>query len=120
MTDADLNDFRITIRRCWSVETSLRWSPENLARGQCNVTALVFNDRFGGEILKTPVGDQWHFYNRVGGTTYDLTAEQFPVPPIYLNVPSSRNEALAGTLFERYQILARRVRESLLIGCSDL
>ncbi len=113
MTVTDLNDFAIAIRQCWSVETSPRWLPENPARGQCNVTTLVFNDHFGGEILKTSVGDQWHFYNRVDGTIYDLTAEQFPAPPIYLNISSSRNEALSGTLFKRYQTLAKRVRERL-------
>jgi len=55
MTEADLNEFRWALRRCWSVETSPLWLPENPARGQCNVTALAFYDRFGGEILKTPV-----------------------------------------------------------------
>jgi len=113
MTDADLNDFFVAIRQCWSVkQIHAGYDP---ARGQCNVTALVFNDHFGGEILETPIENQWHFYNRVDGTIYDLTAEQFPVPPIYLNILSSRDEALAGTLFTRYQALARRVRESLPI-----
>jgi len=65
------------------LESSAQGSPENPARGQCNVTALVVCDRVGGEILKTPVGDDWHFYNRVAGTVYDLTAEQFAVPPAY-------------------------------------
>jgi len=115
MTDSDLNDFITAVRQSWSVETSPRWQPENPARGECNVTSLVFNDRFGGEILKTPVGDQWHFYNHLDGKIYDLTADQFPVPPIYLNVPSSRAEALAGTLLKRYQTLARRVSENLPI-----
>jgi hypothetical protein len=55
--------------------------PENPARGQYNVKALVVWDRFGGEIHKTPVGNDWHFYNRVAGTIYDLTAEQFSVRP---------------------------------------
>ena len=77
--------------------TSPLWLPENPARGQCNVTALAFYDRFGGEILKTPVESDWHFYNRVAGTTYDLSAEQFSVPPAYLDIPSDRDEALAGS-----------------------
>ena len=113
MTEADLNEFRWVLRRCWSVETSSLWLPENPARGQCNVTALVFYDRFGGEILKTPVEGDWHFYNRVAGTAYDLSAEQFSVPPPYLDIPSNRDEALAGTAPERYQALAARVRDVL-------
>jgi hypothetical protein len=94
MTKADLNEFRGALRRCWSVETSPQWLSENPARGQCNVTALVFCDRFGGEILKTPVGNL-HFYNRVAGTVHDLTAEQFSVPPAYLDFPASRDDARA-------------------------
>ncbi len=81
MSEADLNEFRGALCRSWSVKTSPLWLAENPARGQCNVTALVFNDRFGGDILKTPLGDEWHFYNRVAGTTYDMTGEQFDAPP---------------------------------------
>jgi len=113
MTDADVSEFLTALRRCWSVETSPLWLPENPARGQCNVTALVFYDHFGGEILKTPIDGDWHFYNRVTGTAYDLSAEQFSVPPPYLDIPSSRDEALAGTALERFQALAARVREVL-------
>ncbi len=109
MTETDLNSFRSLLRRCWSVETSPQWLPDNPARGQCNVTALVFCDRFGGEILKTPVGNDWHFYNRLAGTVYDLTAEQFVALPAYLNIASSRDEALAGTAPERYHALTARV-----------
>ena len=113
MTEADLNELRAALRRSWSVETSPLWLPENPARGQCNVTALVFWDHFGGDILKTRVEEEWHFYNRVAGTAYDLSAEQFSVLPTYLDIPSSRDEALAGTAPERYQALAARVREVL-------
>ena len=113
MTETDLNEFRGALRRCWSAETSPLWLPANPARGQCNVTALVFSDRFGGEILKTPLKGDWHFYNRVAGTVYDLTAEQFSVPPAYLDLASNRDEALAGTAPERYQVLAARVHEVL-------
>lgn len=114
MTKADLDEFRSVLHRCWSLETSSQWLPDNPARGQCNVTALVVCDRFGGEILKTPVGDEWHFYNRVAGTVYDLTAEQFSVLPAYLDIPSTRDEALAGTAPERYQTLAVRVSQALV------
>lgn len=113
MTDSDVGEFQCILRRCRSVETSSQWLPENPARGQCNVTALVFYDRFGGEILKTPVGDEWHFYNRVAGIVFDLTAEQFSALPAYMDIPSTRGEALAGTAPERYQALADRVRTAV-------
>jgi len=113
MTEADMNEFRETLRRSWSSESSSLWLPENPARGQCNVTALVFHDRFGGEILKTPIGDQWHFYNRVAGKTYDLTAEQFSEFPVYRDILSTRDETLAGTTLDRYHALAGRIHEVL-------
>jgi hypothetical protein len=114
MPPIDLDGFGGVLRRCWSLETSSQWLPENPARGQCNVTALVVHDHFGGEILKTPVGADWHYYNRAAGRVCDLTAEQFTVPPAYLDIPSTRNEALAGTAPERYQALAASVSRALV------
>jgi len=112
LTSSDLREFLGALRSAWSIETSPQW-PYEPARGQGAVTALVFHDRFGGEILKTPVGDDWHFYNRVAETVYDLAAEQFSELPAYLHLPSSRDEALAGSVPERYQALAGRVSNAL-------
>jgi hypothetical protein len=100
------------LRRCWSVETSSKWLPDNPARGQCSVTSLVVQDIFGGEILKTPVGPFWHFYNRVGETRWDLTVSQFDAPIPFDDIPASREEALADTSVEQYQLLSRRIQET--------
>lgn len=107
----DLRELLGALRRTWSARTSPQWLPHDPARGQGPVTALVFHDHFGGEILKTPVGDDWHFYNLVAGTVYDFSAEQFSVLPAYLDIPSSRNEALAGAAPASYQTLAAGVSE---------
>ena len=101
LAGSDLHEFLAALRRAWSIETSPQWSPHDPARGQGPVTALVFHDRFGGEILKTPIGDDWHFYNRVAERVCDLAAEQFSELPDYLNIPSSRDEALARSAPER-------------------
>ena len=68
----------------WSAETSYCFSKDNApSYGQCAQTAIVIQDHFGGEILRT---DGWpqengargrHFYNRIGGKRYDFTAGQF-------------------------------------------
>jgi hypothetical protein len=84
--------------------------PDNPAQGQCNVTALVLHDHFGGELLKTRVGAEWHFYNRIEGHVYDLTASQFSTPPEYGDEPATREEALSGTTREQYGTLAARFR----------
>jgi len=97
------------LRECWSTETSGHWLPENPARGQCNVTSLVMQDLFGGEILKTEAPGGWHFYNCIDGKRYDLTASQFTAPIPYADIESSRAEALAGTRLERYSTLKARI-----------
>lgn len=80
------------------------------ARGQCGVTALVVQDRFGGEIRKTPTEDGTHFYNYIDGQRYDLTAEQFEERPAYLDLPSDREEAFGDTNAEQYAALSERFR----------
>jgi hypothetical protein len=89
----------------WSIETSGNWLPDNPASGQCNVTALLINELFGGEILKTPLPEGDHFYNRIDGERFDLTASQFDAPIDYLDVASNRDEALAGTSMAKYETL---------------
>ncbi len=99
------------LRESWSTETSSQWLPENPARGQCNVTSLVVQDFFGGEILKTAASGGWHFYNRIAGERHDFTASQFPAPIPYSDIASSREEALAGTGEEQYMALKARVND---------
>jgi hypothetical protein len=100
--------------RCWSRDTSSLWSPEVPSRGQCSVTALVLQDRFGGEILKSRIGPSWHFYNLVGGLRLDATAGQFPHAIHYLDLLSNREEAFADTTEAQYEELSRRFAAALL------
>jgi hypothetical protein len=109
----DEEPVRAALRRSWSLASSTFWTPENPAAGQCGVSALVLNDRFGGEILKTPIGERWHFYNLIDGRRCDVTREQFDSPPDYLDLPSSREEALADTNDSQYAHLSRRFAAEL-------
>ncbi|MCO6418222.1 hypothetical protein JYK14_18930 [Siccirubricoccus sp. KC 17139] len=97
------------LHRAWSAATSTTWRPEAPALGQCSVTALLLQDRFGGEILQAPTPWGPHFYNRIEGARQDLTAAQFAamgaaVPP-YPDHPASRAEALADTSPAQYAAL---------------
>ena len=89
----------------WSLKTSGQWLASNPARGQCNVTALLVNEFFGGEILKTPLPEGDHFYNRIDGKRIDLTDSQFEAPVNYRDIASDRSEALAGTSVSKYEAL---------------
>ncbi|WP_436850421.1 YunG family protein [Streptomyces griseoloalbus] len=59
------------------------WQPDNPARGHCDITALVVNDLFGGELMGGEVhldGSRhgYHWWNRLpSGVELDLTREQF-------------------------------------------
>ena len=93
------------LQASWSLKTSSQWLASNPARGQCNVTALLVNELFGGEILKTPLPEGDHFYNRIDGERIDLTDVQFDTPITYRDIESDRAEALAGTSVAKYAAL---------------
>jgi hypothetical protein len=85
------------LRKSWSIDTSKQWTAENPAAGQCNVTALLVFDAFGGEILKTILPEGDHFYNRIDGVRYDFTESQFEQPIAYVDIPTDRRDAERGT-----------------------
>lgn len=126
MTPLLLTDIEQAVRSSWSAETCTpgfrsRWSPDNPARDQCGVTAMVLNDLLGGELIRGEVhvdGTRvdYHWWNRLGtGIEIDLTRGQFgpeetvtggiviPRPPV----------AEWRRLREEYELLRDRVMERL-------
>ncbi|RDL10373.1 hypothetical protein DER30_3865 [Streptomyces sp. HB202] len=88
MTIHLLTDIEQALRSSWSAETCTpeyrdRWTPDNPARDQCGVTAMVLNDLLGGELVRGEVRvdgvrTDFHWWNRLGmGVEVDLTREQF-------------------------------------------
>lgn len=108
-----IESVRNALYKSWSLESSSKWTRENPAIGQCGVTALVVNDLFGGEILKTKCIGGWHFYNKLNGSCYDFTKEQFPKAIEYDNIPSSREEAFSDTNLHQYNALRQKVYHEL-------
>ncbi len=104
-----MKEFLNILYKCWSVDSSSKWSLDNPSKGQCGVTALVVNDFFGGEILKTKTTIGWHYYNRINNKRFDLTKSQFLKEPSYLDILSSREEAFSDTNIEQYKHLKDRV-----------
>src|SRR6266508_310636 len=81
-----LAEMEQAIRESWSLDTSddpAEWSPENPARGQCDITSLVIHDLLGGELLAADVylddkRVESHMWNRLAsGVEVDLTRDQF-------------------------------------------
>ncbi|MFD1737007.1 hypothetical protein ACFSCX_10575 [Bacillus salitolerans] len=100
---------RTILFKVWSLESSSKWTPDNPAKGQCGVTALVVHDLLLGEIFKTETEGSWHFYNVINGTIFDFTASQFTSPITYLNIPSNREEAFQDTNCAQYTYLKEHV-----------
>ncbi|MFF7265134.1 hypothetical protein ACFZCL_33310 [Streptomyces sp. NPDC008159] len=88
MTTWNLQDFDQALRVSWAADTCSPddqpdWRPDNPAWGHCDITALVVQDVFGGDLLVGEVhleGVQrgFHWWNRLpSGVEFDLTREQF-------------------------------------------
>lgn len=103
---------RAALDLAWSLETAPQWSAENPANGQCNVTAAVICDLFGGAVLRTRIGDLWHYYNQIDGRRADLSDSQFTrpnarfdLPNPYEDKPTTRDAAMVGIPQREYDAL---------------
>ncbi len=91
----DETRIREALDKAWSLETAVQWSVENPANGQCNVTAAVIHDVFGGDILRTRYPQFWHYYNRIDGKRVDLTDSQFTRPGARFAAPERYDDELS-------------------------
>ena len=123
-----LVEVEAAVRACWGFDTAEEddgWTLENPSRGQCDVTALVVHDIFGGEVLAADVfrnGQrvEAHMWNRLpGGLEVDLTRDQFTDGEV-IGEPSARPRPARFDpghpryhRYEAYLVLARRVQERL-------
>ncbi len=105
------------LEQSWSLETSRQWTVQNPAAGQCNVTAIVVQELFGGDILKTPTPGGDHFYNVIDGKRYDFTASQFEQPIAYHDVPSDRREAEGRGREAEVAALLQALRRNGAVSC---
>ncbi|MBV2357282.1 hypothetical protein KUM39_23385 [Streptomyces sp. J2-1] len=126
MTPLLLTDIERAVRSSWSAETCTpefrsRWSPDNPARDQCGVTAMLLNDLLGGELIRGEVhvnGERvdYHWWNRLGmDLEIDLTREQFgPEETVTGGVVIPRPPVTEWRrLREEYELLRDRVMEKL-------
>lgn len=113
----DADKIQEALRNSWSLTTARQWTPANPAAGQCNVTALLVYELFGGDLLKTPLPAGDHFYNRIGGRRYDFTESQFHKPIEYMDLPTSWADAEQGAT--NAQLAALRAAFQRLYLMSD-
>lgn len=125
MDAAKLDQLKDVLNRVWAEDTCYpgSWNKDIPCKGQCEPTACVVQDLFGGDIYKI-VGDESigakgaHFFNVIDGKIVDLTAAQFDGPVAYGK--GNKVEGLALRQLrthsrfnrkQRYENLKRRVAE---------
>ena len=126
-----LTDIEAAVRVSWGADTCTpesraNWSPDNPARDQCGVTAMVLNDLLGGELIRgevlvNGVRTDYHWWNRLGmGVEIDLTREQFrPDEVVTGGIVIPRPPSFT-RLREEYELLRGRVAEILHLQHQDV
>jgi hypothetical protein len=61
------------LNHSWTEDSNPLWANNTKSDEQGSLTSLLIYDIFGGEILKTPEKEGWHFYNRIDGERIDFT-----------------------------------------------
>ncbi len=116
---------RPILRTAWGPDTcypdvSQEWGPDNPARAQCGMTALVVQDLLGGDLMLgevhvggAKVGN--HYWNRPpDGTEVDFTADQFLPGEVVVNGQVVHRPPDAPRRFrEQYELLRERVLAAL-------
>lgn len=87
-SDQEFEEFKGKLKTAWCQATSYykdQWTPENPACGQCLVSSLVVQDKFGGTIAFADavlpdgtLAEGGHFFNEIDGKRVDMTQNQFP------------------------------------------
>jgi hypothetical protein len=101
------------LRKCWSLNSNAKWNIGNPARDLSGVTALVIQDAFSGDILKTKVNMEWHYYNLIEGDRVDFTGLQFPDQIYYADQKCNRIEAVLDTDLEQFLYLSTEFRNRI-------
>ena len=78
----ELKTLKKLLKKSWTVDTCIKssreeWSADNYSLGQCDITALIVNDYFGGKIMRVMTNYGSHYYNLIDNNIIDLTVEQF-------------------------------------------
>lgn len=79
-----ISELYLILSQLWSADTCAprlreKWSTDNATLGQCSITAFLVQDIFGGKVYGIPRnnGTNFHCYNVIGDSVFDLTSEQF-------------------------------------------
>lgn len=115
----------------WSAETCYpgsrdEWTADNPARDQCGMTALVFQDILGGDLILGEVHVRGvkvghHYWNRLpDGSEADLTSDQFrPEEEVVAGKVVARPPDAPRRHRAQYELLRERVLRALAEDAPD-
>ncbi|HZM76582.1 MAG TPA: hypothetical protein VFC19_12695 [Candidatus Limnocylindrales bacterium] len=126
-TALTLGEIEAALKACWAADTCspddlerAGWSPENPAWGHCDVTAMLLNDIFGGDLVVGEVfaGTEqqgYHWWNRLdSGVEIDLTRSQFRQGQRVVEAKAMKRPAgRRPRRHEEYLLLRKRVETHL-------
>ena len=101
----------------WAAETCAprmrdRWSEDDPTVGQCSITSFLVCKLYGGRVYGVPLSDgNYHCYNVIGDTVFDLTCEQFHGASLAYDLADEQSaEAHFANIEkrERYELLKAR------------
>lgn len=111
------------LEKAWCRETAHpsyrdKWSEDNPSVGQCLVTALAIQDKYGGDICSCKVGNNRHFVNIIDERIIDRTADQFGGTGNIKYISGSFRKRTRVSLLKnkdvksRYELLKARLEEN--------
>ena len=114
--DTALYKTYLDLRKCWKADTCAPrmrddWSEDDITLGQCSITSFLIQDEYGGQVYGVPLSDgNYHCFNLIDGTAYDITSRQFKNDLHYdLDHPQSREVHFSKKeKYERYLLLKER------------
>lgn len=83
LINISIRDFKNIIEVSWNQETcyepfQVDWKLKNPSHGQCYVTARLFQEIFGGDLIKVRDSNNTsHYWNILNGKEYDFTRIQY-------------------------------------------
>ena len=108
-----------TITKGWSKETAHpsyqnKWSTEKPSVGQCAITAMYLNQKYGYPIYEVMVGKSRHFFNKdKEGNIVDLTKDQFNGDISYTHIRERQFKDLYKSCKSRYDKFISNLGETL-------
>ena len=121
-----LDLYKLLLHNGWSKETCAislrsRWSELNPCLGQSDITALLVQKCFGGDIYHFKYSDRHHYFNKINGLIIDLTFhEAMDAPSSKYDTADKRSEkanphkSKHRKRMERYELLIQNCQLRLI------